>query len=107
MTSISQNIKFEAEKILESVTKSILLENINDICHLFFSKFSSIFLISKLKQMILSIYQKAIPLIDKVFLESEYRKKNYYKSSSIPIDRTIITIFGELHFKRHYYVDKN
>lgn len=106
MTSISQKIKNEALNILESVAKNVFLENI-DICTLFMSNFSSIFLLSKLKQIIIQIIKKAIPLIDDMFLNSEYRKKNFYKSSSKPLERTIINIFGELNFERYYYVDKN
>lgn len=107
MSSITQKIKNEAKNILESVTKSVFLENISDFCNLFFSNLSSIFVISKLKQIVLQIYKKAIPLIDKMFLNSEYRKKNYYKATSKPHERTIMKIFGELQFERHYYVDKN
>ena len=108
MTSIPQKIKIEAENILKDVTKNVILENINDLSNLFLSsRLSSIFLISKLKQIVLQIYQRAITLIDKMFLNSEYRKKYYYKSTSTPQKRTIINVFGELYFKRHYYVDKN
>lgn len=106
MFSISQNIKFEAQKILNNVVKNVFLENISDLSDLFFYNLSPIFLISKLKNIILQIYQRAITLIDNMFLESDYRKKNYYKSSSTPVKRTIVNIFGELHFERHYYVDK-
>lgn len=107
MISIPQNIKNEAEKILTNITKQVFLENINNICSLFSCKLSSIFLLSKLKNIILQIYKKSIILINKMFLTSEYRKKNFYKSSSTPLDRTVIKIFGELHFERLYYVDKN
>lgn len=108
MTSIPQKIKIEAENILKDVTKNVILENINNLSNLFLSsRLSSIFLISKLKQIVLQIYQRAITLIDKMFLNSEYRKKYYYKSTSTPQKRTIINVFGELYFKRHYYVDKN
>ncbi len=107
MISIPQKVKNEAEIILKNVTKNVFLENLSDLSELFLVNFSSIFLISKLKQMVLKIYQRAIKLIDEMFLNSEYRKKNYYKSTSIPEGRTIIKVFGELHFERHYYVDKN
>lgn len=107
MISIPQKIRNEAENILRDTTKSIFLENLHSICNLFTSKLSSIFLLSKFKQMILQIYQKSIVLIDKLFLNSEYRKNNFYKSSSTPIKRTIVKIFGELSFERYYYVDKD
>lgn len=54
--------------------------------------------------MILSIYKKAISLIDNMFFNSNYRKKYFYKSAIH--ERTIVTIFGELSFKRNYYVNK-
>lgn len=107
MNSIPQKIRNEAEKILKDTTKRVFLENLDDICSLFTSNFSSIFLLSKLKQVVLQIYQRAVVLIDKMFLDSEYRKKNFYKSTVNPQERTIIKIWGELYFERHYYVDKD
>ncbi len=107
MISIPQDIKKEAHKILKIVSAQVFSENINNICDLFSCRLSSIFLLSKLKSIILQIYKSAITLIDEMFLNSKYRKKNFYKSSSAPIERTVIKIFGELHFQRHYYVDKD
>ena len=105
MSSISQIFKFEKEKILKSVISSVFTENSWKLCNSFSSVFSSIYIISNLKQIVIEIYKKAIPLIDDMFLNSEYRKKNFYKSGKS--SRTIITIFGELQFERYYYVDKN
>lgn len=105
MNSIPQNIKNEAENILKNVTKNVFNENLGFLCDLIFGNLSSIFLLSRLKLIILQIYQKAIQLIDKMFLDSDYRKKYYYKSSTQ--ERCIISIYGELHFQRNYYVDKD
>ena len=105
MTIISQEIKNEAIKILNNVTKNVFFNYSNDLTSLFFSKHPSVLIVSKLKQLIISIYEKAIPLIDKMFLNSNFRKQNFFKSKSC--ERTIVNVFGELNFKRNYYVDKD
>lgn len=105
MNSIPQNIKNEAQNILKNVAKKVFDEYSGILCELILNNLSSIFLLSKLKLIILKIYQKAIQLIDNMFLDSDYRKQYYYKSSTQ--ERTIINIYGELYFQRIYYVDKD
>ena len=105
MTIITQEIKNEAIKILNNVTKNVFFNYSNDLTSLFFSKHPSVLIVSKLKQLIISIYEKVIPLIDKMFLNSNFRKQNFFKSKSC--ERTIVNVFGELNFKRNYYVDKD
>lgn len=104
MNIVPQNIKNESKKILEQVIKTVISQNIEDICDLFTFNLP-ILLLKKIKEIMIQIYQKSIILIDKFFFESEYRKQHYYKSSTH--SRTIVTIFGELQFERNYYVDKN
>lgn len=105
MSSIPQNIKNEIDKIIKNVIMSSFKCNLTSLSEQFFMKNSSISIPSKLNSLIIEIYKRAIPLIDNMFLNSDYRKKNFYKANSH--ERTIIKTFGELNFKRNYYVDKN
>ena len=105
MSSIPYFIKKDAENILKNTTKQVINENTNLFSDFFDIKLSSIFLLGKLKKIIVEIYKKAIQKIDNLFFESDYRKKNLY--SSYKRERTVIKVFGEISFERYYYVDKN
>ena len=56
-------------------------------------------------QFILSFLSNYIETIDNDFKNSNIRKKQYYINKS-NINRTIITIFGELNYKRTLYINK-
>lgn len=63
-------------------------------------------LIKDFKTIVIDTISYSIKIIDRIFSDSKYRKKNFYiNKQSIP--RTIINIFGTLYFERNYYTDKN
>lgn len=58
-----------------------------------------------LRNMIIETMKLAIQRIDNAFLNSSYRKYNFYKCDTHR--RSITNIFGDLDFERIYYTDKN
>ena len=58
----------------------------------------------ELNDIIIKTLEMAIPQIDILFLNSTYRKNNYYKFNSNR--RSFTTIFGDLEVERYYYTDK-
>ena len=58
-----------------------------------------------LNNLIIKTLELAIPQIDNLFLNSQFRKDNYYKFKSNY--RSFTTIFGDIEFNRYYYTDKN
>ena len=105
MTIIPQKLKNEIKKITKNVINEAFSKELCSLNQLLYIKNSPIHVISILKKTMLEIYQKSIPLIDDIFLNSDYRKRNFYKSNTN--NRTIITIYGELNYTRNYYVDKD
>ncbi len=53
---------------------------------------------------IINIIKSYFEYVDKMFFNSKYRKQ-FYQSKGF-YKRTILTIFGEITFKRRYYYDK-
>lgn len=111
MSSIPQNLKNEAINIFKNCYNFVSHFNFNSIFDIFnhFSKNfypSFIFNINeKSKDVIIKTLKLAISQIDTMFLNSTYRKNNFYKSDVH--SRSFTTIFGELEFDRIYYTDKN
>ena len=59
---------------------------------------TTLFLIDGFKEVIVETLQISFPIIDELFLNSQYRKLNYFKAQSHP--RTIVTVFGEISYNR-------
>ena len=57
----------------------------------------------QLKNIVIKTLKLAIPQIDNLFLNSQYRKNNFYKA--VRQERNFTTIFGDLDFERYYYTD--
>ncbi len=105
MNILPQNLKEMIEKNLKNITNNVLSRNVFSLSTLLCKENASIYIASELKRIILEIYKEAIVSIDELFLNSDYRKQNFYKATSN--ERTIVTINGELNYVRNYYVDKN
>ena len=58
-----------------------------------------------LNKIIIKTLELAIPQIDNLFLNSQYRKNNFYKFKAN--NRSFTTIFGDIEFTRYYYSDKD
>lgn len=67
------------------------------------NNFSFLKLQDLINKIIIKIYETAIPVIDNFYAISSHRKSYFYTSSKRR--RTIILPFGELSFKRTYYID--
>ncbi len=111
MYIIPQNLKNEAIKILKNCFSLISNRDFNNITELF-NMFNPSFYISfmlktneVLNNIIIKTLELAIPQIDNLFLNSQFRKNNYYKFKSNY--RSFTTIFGDIEFDRYYYTDKN
>lgn len=82
--------------------------NITDLFYTFNSTFYISFMLNTdefLNKIIIKTLELAIPQIDKLFLNSQYRKDNFYKFNAN--HRSFTTIFGDIEFDRYYYTDKN
>ena len=112
MNIIPQNFKFLAINFLKNeileVSKEVIPDAIENVLlntnPLNYAK-GMINLTETQKKIIIKALNRAIPKIDKAFLDSDYRKGNFYKSNVHK--RSITTIFGDLDFERIYYTDKN
>ena len=69
----------------------------------YFSLFSSVQ--SSVREMIRSIIITTFEEADADFKKSAYRKSRYYVNKS-KVERTLVTIVGEIHFTRTYYQNK-
>ena len=58
------------------------------------------------REMVKSIVSSTFEELDNDFKESTYRKTRYFVNKS-NVSRTLITIVGEITFKRTYYVSKH
>ena len=111
MYILPQNLKNEAKKILKNCFYFISKGKFNDLIDSFdmFSPYSYIpFILNineQLNDIVIKTFEMAIPQIDTLFLNSQYRKNNFYKFNKNY--RSFTTIFGDLEFERHYYTDKN
>ena len=111
MYIIPQNLKNEAIKILKNCFSLISNRKFNDITDLFYifnpSFYTSFMLKTNevLNNLIIKTLELAIPQIDNLFLNSQFRKDNYYKFKSNY--RSFTTIFEDIEFNRYYYTDKN
>ena len=104
MNIIPQNLKNEAIKIINSCF-SFLSHNLTFSISEFFNSFHSFFYPSfmlkmkeKFNSIIINSIKIAIPLIDKMFLSSNYRRLNFYKCNTHT--RSFTTIFGDLEYER-------
>lgn len=111
MYILPQILKNEAKKILKNCFNLISNRKFNDITELF-DTFNPSFYISfmlntndSLNNIIIKALELAIPKIDNLFLNSQYRKDNFYKFKKNY--RSFTTIFGDIEFSRYYYTDKN
>ena len=111
MYIIPQNLKIEAKNILKNCFYIISKGNFNNLINSFeffnpYSYISSTLNVNdQLNNIVIKTLKLAIPQIDNLFLNSQYRKNNFYKSDKH--DRSFTTIFGDLEFERYYYTDKN
>ena len=105
MISITQNFKFEAEKILKDEIILVIRQNFDLFNDFFYSSLNPILLLGKIKKILLKTYVNAIKKIDQLFMNSTFRKNRFYKSTCK--SRNIVTIFGDLTFERYYYVNKD
>lgn len=113
MISIPYKLKNEIEKII----KLKFCEKILQISDTFTSNLLNCFDSNKFVKnelnyqndsykLIIEILEEIIPIIDDLFLNSDFRKNNYYKNKeNIIRDREFI--FGSLLYERNYYTDKN
>jgi hypothetical protein len=113
MISISQNLKFEATNLITNIfieeigcsTKNC----IEDLLYSFHHNRNILFMLNfqaKIHQAFLNALSKSISFLDRMFLNSNERKKKYYKNKE-NISRYKVTIFGELNYSRNYYTDKD
>ena len=110
MFIIPQNLIVVAKKILKNCFYFISKGNFNNIINYFdfFNPNSFSFMLNineHLKTIVINSLKLAIPQIDYLFLNSQYRKDNFYKT--IKHNRSFTTLFGDLEFERYYYTDKN
>lgn len=104
MKIITQLFKNEYIKIADNVINNISIKYKWIIYNAMLSNHYSLEIMHIIKLAVKEFYEVLIKKLDATFLNSKYRKDNFYKSKTVP--RTIITTFGELSFERIYYVDK-
>lgn len=113
MLSIPQNIQNEAKNIIKIAfldkCTNLFLQTIDNLFYSFspckYIEFN-VNLFANIKKLIVDTIIYAIKIIDNLFLNSDYRKKNFFiNKQSIP--RTIVSTWGTLSFERTYYTDKN
>lgn len=113
MISIPQNLKSEIEKIINTVFLNKITKTtnsfINNILYCFdnnkFTK-NEIEYENNTFSLFTDVLLESIPIIDELFLNSEFRRKNYYISKRNVIrDRELY--FGPILYERNYYCDKD
>lgn len=112
MNIISQEFKEMLKKRIKKEINKNFLSSVDNLVESIFEPNSQnkyFDLISKIqettKNMIKSIIISSIEEIDETFRNSIQRRSRYYINKS-NVSRTIVTIFGELTFKRTYYSNK-
>lgn len=111
MYILPQILKNEAKKILKnffSLISNRKFNNITDLFDTFNPSFYISFMLNTnefLNKIIIKTLELAIPQIDNLFLNSQYRKDNFYKFKTNY--RSFTTIFGDIEFSRYYYTDKD
>ena len=113
MHILSQILNLGTINSLTNVISCQLKDNLFNILDAFndnFNKNNFINLIFNLQQLmndtVLNFLVNLIESLDATFKNSNERKDKYYINKS-NVERTIITIFGEIKFKRTLYIDKN
>ena len=113
MHILSQILNLGTINSLTNVISCQLKDNLFNILDAFndnFNKNNFINLIFNLQQLmndtVLNFLVNLIESLDVTFKNSNERKNKYYINKS-NVERTIITIFGEIKFKRTLYIDKN
>jgi hypothetical protein len=113
MISIPQNIKFEAINLITNFfideIKHSIKNCIEDLINSFHTNRNVLFMLNfqaKIHQAFLKALTKAIPFLDRMFLNSNERKSKFYKNKG-NIPRYKVTIFGEFNYSRNYYTDKD
>ncbi len=113
MISIPQNLK----NIVENIIKKKFIDKVANISNNFTNNLLYYFGDNKftknelklgldINNMIKEVLLESIPIIDEMFENSNFRKKNFYMSDRNVIrDREIF--FGNFLYERNYYVDKN
>ena len=112
MNIISQIFKISTKNSLLNVFSNKVRDSLNKFIEFYNDDYNS----NKYLNMMLSLQELSnkfildflsnyIEAIDNDFKNSDIRKKQYYINKS-NISRTIITIFGELNYKRTLYIDK-
>lgn len=107
-------------QILDLCSKNLIIDNLCNYLKIEFTKFLNSFICNKRKSRYIDCYLDLQKLsnkflcnllislyetIDSEFKKSEKRKENYIISKS-NVSRTLVTIFGELTFKRTHYINK-
>ena len=113
MNIIPQEIINEAKNLIKNkflYEIRNLLKEFTDEVFLSFSNYKYTTLIlnfhKKISDLIIKVITYSAKIIDKLFSESEYRKKNFYISKkSVP--RTIVDYHGTIYIERNYYVNKD
>ena len=111
MYIIPQNLKNDAKKILTNCFYFISQGKFNTFINSFetfnpsFYITSMLYINYDLRDIVIKTLEMAIPQIDQLFINSQYRKNNFYKFK--PNFRSFTTIFGDIEFERHYYTDKD
>lgn len=113
MYSIPQNLKNVLKNKIKTLINPILYNTIDlmidnlladsDNSNKYFSLFSSIQ--SSVREMIRKVIITTFEEVDANFKESIYRKSRYYINKS-NVERTLVTIVGEIRFTRTYYKNK-
>jgi hypothetical protein len=113
MYSISQKLKNVLKNRIKILINPILYNNIdfmvdnllvnNDVNNIYFSMFSNIQ--SSVREIIRNVVISTFKEIDEDFKCSSYRMSRYYINKS-NVERTLITIVGEITFTRTYYQNK-
>lgn len=113
MLSIPQNILFEAQKLIRNVFfykfHGLFQKFMDEIFFNFSpSKYitANLNLHNNINKVIIEVLTYAINAIDRIFLNSEYRKKHFYINKK-NISRVVVGAWGTLSFERNYYTDKN
>lgn len=111
--SISQKLKNVLKNKIKILISPILYETIdfmidnllvdNSCNNKYFSLISNVQ--SSIREIVKNVVIAAFQEIDNDFKESAYRQSRYYINKS-NVDRTLITIVGEIHFTRTYYQNK-
>lgn len=111
--SISQKLKNVLKNRIKILINPILYKTVdfmfdnllvdNDSNSKYFSFISTVQ--SSVRELVRNVVISTFQEIDNNFKESTYRKSRYFVNKS-NVDRTLITIVGEIHFSRTYYQNK-